>query len=342
MFLEKFFVEKRYWWIRHTLFWLLVYADGIFDSIFYFESMEEIWSQLYSLVWDMLLVYISIYYLIPTFLAKKRYSTFIAVTIISILTVIIANYLYVLITIPEEEKLDLDIPATLISITFYTVGTLGVAAAIKITKLFYERQHTLNQLKESQLTSEVNYLKQQTNPHFLFNTLNSIYVLSKQKNEKTPNAIMLLSDLMRYQTYDASNEQVPMTKEVDFIKNYLDLEKLRRDKLNVDLNIIGDIRGEVIEPLLFLPFIENAVKHSSTTEDKEELITIKLENTQDHLELQVINSTGPNTLNKLEKENSGFGLENINKRLKLLYPEKHELKVIEKDETYHVRLKLVK
>jgi len=340
--MEKFFVDRKFWGFRHGLFWLVIYADAIFPLFYEYEGVSEIYDLLIMVTLDMILVYTNIYILIPKFLVKKKYAYYILGTIFSVLLVVICNYVSVYISWTAEELEDLDWIGSLLQSAFYTAGTLGIAAAIKITKYFYERQNHLNELKQSQLTSEVNYLKQQTNPHFLFNTLNSIYVLAKQKRENTPAAIMLLSDLMRYQTYDASSEKVPLTKEVEFIRNYLELEKLRRDKLHVNINIEGNIKGELIEPLLFLPFIENAVKHSASTDEQVETIDILLQDLGERLILNVKNSIGENALNSMQKENSGFGLKNAYKRLNLLYPESHTLNVIESSDTYQLQFTINK
>jgi len=320
----------------------MIYADGIFDLIYYTQETGDVLSYIFNLSCDMTMVYINIYFLIPRYLVNKKYSTYLLMTFIGIVLVIVCVYGFNMVTLPIADLEEVDHLGTIIEVSFYTVGTLGIAAAIKITKYFYERQQRLNELKQSQLSSEVNYLKQQTNPHFLFNTLNSIYVLAKQKKANTPAAIMLLSDLMRYQTYDASSEKVPLTKEVEFLKNYLELEKLRRDKLNVTFNIEGNIRGELIEPLLFLPFVENAVKHSASTDELAEHVSITLQNLKNKLILNVTNSTGLNTLNSMQKENSGFGLDNVKKRIDLLYPDNHTLEIYESDQNYEVKFSIIK
>lgn len=336
MVIEQFFVDRKYWWIRHSIFWIVVYADGIFELLYYYESLTDLVDLSFNLFWDMLMVYINIYILIPKYLIKERYVPYCIYTLVSILIVEIAQYLYLHSYFTAERFEDIDIISIMISSSFYSIGTLGIAASIKMTRYFYDRQQHLNDLKQAQLSSEVNYLKQQTNPHFLFNTLNSIYVLAKKQKENTPTAIMLLSDLMRYQTYDASNEKVPLSKEIEFIENYLELEKLRRDKLKIELEVLGNVRGELIEPLLFLPFVENAVKHSASTDDNIEHISIKLNNEKEKLTLTVENSLGENTLNSIQRENSGFGLANISKRMQLLYPDKHSLDIHESDEKYSV------
>jgi len=334
--MEKFLFDKKYWWIRHCLFWALIYADGIFELLYYYDGVEDIYSIAFNLMCDIVLVYINIYILIPKYLIKEKYTTYLILTIISILIVVFSIHTYTYLTWSAEDFAEIDITSSLLNDGFYTVGALGIAAAIKITKYFYERQNHLNKLKQSQLSSEVNYLKQQTNPHFLFNTLNSIYVLAKQKKDNTPEAIMLLADLMRYQTYDASSEKVPLTKELEFIDNYLKLEKIRRDKLKVEIKTEGNLKGELIEPLLFLPFVENAVKHSASTDDSQETIHIVLKNTENEIKLTVTNSVGENTLNSINKEHSGFGLDNAKKRINLLYPENHNLIVKETNVSYEV------
>lgn len=336
MQIEKFFVAKKFWWIRHTLFWLVMYVDVLFEFFYYTEDFEGLGDIIIDVISNMVIVYLNIYVLIPKYLVKKKYTAYILLTIASALAAVLALFAFSYLTWTTEEFQDMDLPLNFLQTGFYAMGTLGVAVAIKVTRYFYERQNRLSELKQSQLSSEVTYLKQQTNPHFLFNTLNSIYVLAKQKKDNTPEAIMLLADLMRYQTYDASSEKVPLTKEIEFLENYLKLEKIRRDKLKIEINTTGHIKGELIEPLIFLPFVENAVKHSASTDDSQETINILLENTEDKLELTVINSVGKNTLNSMVKENSGFGLDNAKKRINLLYPDQHTLTVKETKGSYKV------
>ena len=208
MIFEKLFISNKYRWLRHVAFWLLMYLDEVVDFIYY-GGDEYLIISFISLLLDMFLVYFNIYYLLPKLLVRKQYFFYIIVTIVSLACVIGLNFYLFLLDTPIEE---IDIFYTIFDTAFFTTGILSLAIAIKLTKFFLERQQKVNDLREAQLSSEINYLKEQTNPHFLFNTLNSIYVMAKQNKEETPDAIMQLSDLMRYQTYDASKEKVELKK----------------------------------------------------------------------------------------------------------------------------------
>jgi LytS/YehU family sensor histidine kinase len=180
-------------------------------------------------------------------------------------------------------------------------------------------------------------LRKQTNPHFLFNTLNSIYSLAHKKSDLVPDAIVTLSELMRYMLYETDNKTVLLEKEINYIQNYIELQKLRLNNIeNIYVNIHGETKNKFIEPLLLISFIENAFKYGTDYKGNTN-VKIKIQ-----VEGNVLDFWVENRVEKFEydAENSGIGISNIKNRLKLLYPDSHTLTIVEKDQIYSVHLNL--
>lgn len=194
----------------------------------------------------------------------------------------------------------------------------------------------LKQTETEKTNAELSYLKAQINPHFLFNTLNSIYSLAILKNEKTADAIVKLSDMMRYVLNDSNANFVLLEKEINYISSYIELQRMRLAS-NVKLSYIyeGEIQDKKIAPLVLIPFIENAFKHGVNSEENSD-IDIKIIVTETQLKMSVKNNcvtTNNNTLNK-----SGLGIENTKQRLNLLYPKNYMLTISEADKCFTVNL----
>jgi hypothetical protein len=196
------------------------------------------------------------------------------------------------------------------------------------------------ELENRQLTSELRFLKAQVNPHFLFNTLNNLYFLAVNQSDRTPEVVAKLSGMMRYMIHESNEEKVPLTKEVAYIENYLDLEKLR---LNEDIPITFEVHGEIagvrITPLILITFLENAFKHGIGNASEGSWITVSLKIEAGTLHYKVANSIIRQT-EKTVREASGIGLTNVQRRLDLSYPGKHSLDVTEDTERYRVHLKI--
>ena len=309
-----------------------MYLDE-FLSIFGLTEAYPAIEILSSLGLDLAMVYFNLYYLIPRFFQREKMPIYVVLTLLTA----IANSVIITLIFYEQS-----IDGSLFVSTFYnsliTSGLLGIAVAIKVSKLTYIRQQRLNELQQLHLNTELNYLKKQVNPHFLFNVLNNMYVLSKESPQEVPEMILQLSELMRYQTYDAAKEQVSLKQEIDFIGKYLDLEKMRREFLHVDVQKQRNLNNVAIPPMLFLPFVENACKHSSLTTGEPEYIHIKWEHNAPQLVFSIENTIGDSSGHLNDKKYSGFGLENIKKRIELLYPDKHNLLIKEEGGMYKVKL----
>lgn len=189
--------------------------------------------------------------------------------------------------------------------------------------------------------SELQLLQSQLSPHFLFNTLNNLYGLSLAKDDKLPGLLLKLSDLLRHSVYRSSGTFVPLNEELSYIKNYVEFERIRlEDRIVLSINL-EESPVMNIAPMLLIVFVENAFKHSRNTTDQLIRIIINLKVWEDRILFSVLNSfdSSANTKNSLNK-NSGLGLENAQRRLALLYPDKHELNIEETSNTYKVTLQL--
>ncbi len=212
-----------------------------------------------------------------------------------------------------------------------------MAALGRFTFDWFRNMRIRAELENQNLTSELAFLKSQINPHFLFNTLNNIHTLAYKKSDMAPDSIMKLSDLMRYMIYESNADLVPLEKELVHLRSFIDLQSLRfRERDIVNFQTAGDHSNHMIAPLLLLPFAENAFKHGADLNSRE-AISITLNSLNDSVEFQITNRT--NTSKKVQKDGvGGIGLENIKRRLELIYPDRYTLAINESSTQYRVKL----
>jgi hypothetical protein len=193
------------------------------------------------------------------------------------------------------------------------------------------------QTEKEKLYNELSYLRGQVNPHFLFNTLNSIYSLAIQKSDDTADAVVMLSGMMRYVLHDAAKDWVPLDKEMTYIEDFIALQKLRfGNTIPISFTVKGNMAGKQIAPLILMSFIENAFKHGVNAEEKSE---IKIDIFIEEKELRLLVKNNKVRIGNTE-EKSGLGIENTKKRLQHLYPKKHELKIVDSKDYFSVSLAL--
>jgi len=225
----------------------------------------------------------------------------------------------------------------------FTSLCLSLGALAKLIRTTIKNQLVEAKAVAEQSQSELRFLQNQLSPHFLFNTLNNMYGLSLTQHEKVPGLLLKLSDLLRYSVYEAKELHVPLKNELAYIKDYIEFEKIRvGDKLELNTSFEEPVDPAItIAPLLLIVFIENAFKHSKNTTEQKIYINITLKTWANSILFSVRNSSSGNANNnKLLNENSGFGLENVTKRLDLLYKDKYDLKIEEQDSYYDVMLQL--
>jgi hypothetical protein len=305
--------------------------------------------RIYFFIYSMLLIFFygNYYYLIPkVYFSKKRLLYFSIIALFLIFFLWISNYF----DHPERNFLDFGNkphfnektphapppdfdkkggPPTQYShtILIYLIGV--------VSSLLFAINNRLQNVEKEKMQSELSFLKAQINPHFLFNTLNSIYALAIKKDDKTADAVVQLSELMRYIITNANDDVIALDKELNYIDNFIQLQKTRLgNTVKVHYQLNGNLHGKCITPLILISFIENAFKHGvNPNQDSEINIKINIEN--EFLTLFVSN-------NKVEsiQSKSGIGLQNTIERLALLYPKNHELNIDDNPEKYTVTLKI--
>jgi LytS/YehU family sensor histidine kinase len=200
---------------------------------------------------------------------------------------------------------------------------------IAFLKKSLDEEELVEALEKDNAAIKLKYLRSQLNPHFLFNTLNSIYSLSLQKSDKTPEVVVKLADLMRYMLYDCNEEKVPLNKEIEFIRNYIEIEKIRH-KADIRFIVEGETNDVLIEPLLFISFIENGFKHALNNSYNNAFIYITIKAEQDQIILTVVNNTNIDVETQAKRIH-GTSIMNSRSVLEMLYPQSHALDIIQTD-----------
>ncbi|WP_298896447.1 histidine kinase [uncultured Psychroserpens sp.] len=306
---------------------LLVFLLETVSNLFFKDNFDDSYSfyahGLDYTVMIMGFIWVNHFILIPFFLDKKKYVLY---AILLIGSLLIFSYFRTG-TWSGTSK-----------IFFFLLYTTGAGMAV-----FFLRRNTLiqkeNDEKEKlQKEMELNYLKAQVNPHFLFNSLNSIYSLSREQSLETPDLVMQLSELMRYQLESSKMESVLLKEELEFIENYLLLEEKRLSKrCTVEFLIEGDLSSLRISPMLLIPFVENAIKHGAQSTNEQSTIDISVSIKNGTLYFCVVNSK-PSMVT--ESNRKGMGLENVKRRLNLLYPNSHALDIDNASKEYRVNLSI--
>ncbi|MBD2700201.1 histidine kinase [Spirosoma sp. BT702] len=363
--LNKEFVfssQPRYRLARHGLFWLtwMLFFAVIYSflPINYLIQKGMSWPEAFALGFSravidsilfipahMFFTYVIIDWIVPQFLLKSRYWwTLITVVGLMVLTALLSASLTTFVVDPI--RIWLRMPTSGNNFFFAILAGLrgaitvgGFAAAIKLAKAWYLKQEAYQQIDREKLQAELQLLKSQIHPHFLFNTLNNLYALTLHKSDRSPAIVLKLSELLSYMLYECNATEVPLQKEIAFMRNYIGLEQLRYgERLDMSVNITGEYGNKQIAPLLLVPFLENAFKHGASEQLEQAWMHIDLSVQDNMLKFKVINSC--ELADYGDAPLGGIGLQNVTKRLQLLYPNRHEQRIVTEQETFMVTLTL--
>ena len=342
--------QSRYRYVLHFCFWsgLFLY-DVIIWGLVDGKYEEKLISTSAELPVKIAAAYFTLYILIDRLLLRKRYLVFVLYLLASMFMVgLILRGISFYILYPRFYPAGLQIPLfylpkILIAI-FYAYAWVAILATFHLMRRYYTDQQmaqayqqTAKQLEKQKLEAELKLLKSQINPHFLFNTLNSLYVLALNNSQRTPAMIHKLSELMSYMLYESNQVEVLLEKEVEYIRNYIALEKIRYgDRIEITFNVNNHHDDLMIAPLLMLPFIENSFKHGVRNQLSNGWVFIELDIIDDEIVFKVENSKG----GKLTEVQGGIGLSNVVKRLDYLYGDSYSLKIFDEQDTYMVVLKV--
>lgn len=325
--------------ILHVLFWI----GYLGLSIYFFYGVLEIEEVFLRIVihvgFLILLVYFNFLYLLPYQFDRRRYRTYffwlaVAIILITFLRVLADAQM------AFSGKL-IKLPAfsfTYIGgIMLSNLAMLSITSSFKFIEDWFVNQRIQQELRNYKLEAELKFLKTQVNPHFLFNALNNIYSLSYTGSKEASPMILKLSEMMRYMIYEAREKRTPLVKEIQYLENYIELYRLKsEDPMDITFEVKGRPEGVSIEPLIFIPLLENSFKHGDLDEGGWMKAVMNVEG--DTVSFDISNSITGKVGTK--DKQGGIGLENIQKRLKLVYPKKHEFEIEEGANTFNVKLKI--
>ncbi|UPK66936.1 sensor histidine kinase [Chitinophaga filiformis] len=337
-----------FWALYHFTWWTVAIGNPVkaFTAIFLTPFILKF---LFYVLFQALAVYFNLYYLIPKYLEKARFTQYIILSLITVvsasLLIIPGYYLSVFLSGQTMQQaygangdcfygyLGSTLPSTLAAMT--------LAMSIKLGKNWLQTQRKQQLLEKEKLETELNFLKHQFNPHFLFNTINSIFFLIHKNPDMASASLAKFSELLRYQLYECNDRQILLSKEISYMENSIELERLRQnDNMEVTVEIVQENNSPWgIAPFILMTFVENAFKHVSKHADKPNWIRIHLEQKDELLSFAVSNSTSDMTSNDIVHY-GGIGLKNVQRRLDLIYPGQYNLDIQSHNDRFDVRLQL--
>lgn len=337
-------IKKSPYWFLHPIFWVVFLLFHLIDDINYIGlNLAMIRSVTYTIL-IAALVYFNVTFLIQQFFFKKKIIIYLLLLLVITFLATI-GYEALLDSFSANKLLDEQVieeelfgeAITSIPYFFYSfLQNIVLITSISSVLIAFQQMRTrekLAQLEKEQIHSQLNYLRSQTNPHFLFNVLNNVNFLIHKDPDKASDTLVKLSELLRYQLYETDVDFVPLQKELEHIENYIKLEEVRIGKA-VDFTVAAENENIKVPPFLLLPLVENAFKHSETTGER--LIQFDLKTTANDLLFRTKNNIG----NAKKSKDGGLGLENLKQRLALIYPERHALKAEKQGDFFETELKI--
>ncbi|RYU97137.1 sensor histidine kinase [Emticicia agri] len=341
-------MNKRQRNLLHIIFWLFLYFKGDILSLIGDKNYQFSWERYqnpfyWTTIFFTILISYLILFILNRYFSSKQYLNlalgfvavcFIYVALRYLIEEILFWHLFGYHNYSEESRY---FPYYITDSTYNVITFSFNAFFLKMIEDFFANEKEKTALLTEKLNAENAFLKNQLNPHFLFNTLNNIYSLALNQSSKTPEAIMKLSELMRYMLYESNQEKVSLYTELTYLNNFIELQKIRYSgQTYVDFEVIGDVSSQRIAPLMLIPFVENAFKHGNV-QDINHPLSIQLLLNQNNLIFTVKNQL----TNQNKDRYGGVGLENIKKRLNLIYPKNHHLEIQNDGNKYSSELNLI-
>jgi two-component system, LytTR family, sensor kinase len=328
--------------LHHVLFWMLVLGAWYFLRVDDYASPQLAFKITFIKVADLvLLIYLTSFLLVPHLLYKKRYLLF---AVIFIAVVFLSSIYKMSILGKMQNNIELinwsdDFKSRLYDNILPHFFLVIAGVAVKLAFDYGHLQQRMAQTAREKAETELNFLKSQINPHFVFNSLNAVYFLIHKENADARAALHKFSEMLRYQLYEMNDERIPVEKEIRYLSDYMDLQQLRKDEqYEVQFSCTPRVRNFFIEPLLLIPFVENAFKHISHYTARKNTVKTEMDFINGLFSFRVENTTDPGP--KVKELPGGIGLANVKRRLELLYPGRHELQIEDGGEKFIITLKL--
>lgn len=340
------FIQRNRVLLLHLSFWLVYLSFNLYQvSVFQRDRGWEWAGLLISLGLQLFFIVITAYFnyfiTLPRFLKSKnvwRYALEFSVPF----AILVAIRVYLQRSLVDGFSHRVEFFYTNLFIVQIIAVTLLITffvAMLRFAVEWFELEAKKREVENEKLTAELNFLKAQINPHFLFNTLNNLYYLAYTKSSNTTEVVAKLSQMMRYMIYDSNHQKVLLSKEIEYMQNYIDLERLRlNDQIPVNFKVEGNPESVMIAPLIFITFLENAFKHGVSNTADNSWVNVNI-----HINGRTCTYEVDNSKVKVKKdghEKSGIGLQNVKRRLELSYPGQYTLAVSDQPDSYSVQLKL--
>jgi len=333
------FFTKRV--VYHSIFWLVLFVilmliEGTERGFWFTFSNEVINVFFYAAI-----VYFNLNYLIPNYLSKNRFLTYAGLLVLASLIITPLKMIVFYLKFPEYPILQSQLISNQVSYFLITFLIAGFSTVFKIITDWVRNIQEKQELETRTMQTELRFLKSQINPHFLFNTLNSLYALTLKKSEKAPEIVIKLSEMMRYMLYECNERRVLLSNEIHYIRNYLDLEQLRQGQnIDIKFEVEGQVSDQKIAPLMFIPFIENSFKHGLSNQIQHGFVHIHMKVENNKVDFHIANSKPDALPHQDHRRSGGIGLVNVRRRLDIMYPDNYELKIHDNPKSYAVNLKL--
>ncbi|MGN7722959.1 sensor histidine kinase [Chitinophaga sp. 22620] len=337
-----------FWCAYHFTWWSIAMGNPLKAATSILEPHSAV-KFVFYVIFQAIAVYVNLYYLIPKYLEKSRFTAYIGLLLLTILctsALIVTGYY--LGPFVANKTMDEIWGAGHNCLFFFfsnalpsTLASMTLAMSIKLTRNWIQTSRRQQMLEKENLETELNFLKNQINPHFLFNTINSIFFLIHKNPDRASASLAKFSELLRYQLYECNDKQIPLSREIGHLENCIELEKLRfPDNVKVNLSIDPPFTEQVsIAPFILMTFVENAFKHVSRHADQPNWINIRLHLHGQHLDFAVTNSTDHGAIRQVAAH-GGIGLRNVQRRLDLIYAGRHSLNINATASAYEVSLRL--
>lgn len=326
--------------IAHLLFWLAAGLLWFYLRYQDYATLRE--AALVSIIKisDLaLLIYFANLILVPRFLYRKKYLVFsllfvASTAFCSFLKLVVMSWVLQDIHLLDAVHIKEKVYNNFVTQFFLVLASIGLKSVLDYLQL----QKKLAEVAKQKLEAELNFLKSQVNPHFLFNSLNAVYFLIDKNNQPARNALHKFSEMLRYQLYECNDNKISIDKEIAYLKDYVALQQLRvATNTDIQFHCAPDLGQFSIEPLLLIPFVENSFKHlSHFDKEKQNKVKISISRSNGSMHFSVYNTTEKNT----PTADGGIGLVNVKKRLQLLYPDKHQFSIKEEQDWFGVELTL--
>lgn len=324
--------------LQHILFWCLSFLVllNVLKVSAEVKPIDLIYAGIFHIP-IVLVVYLNLQLLIPMLLEKSKYLLY----LLAVVILIVSGSVFYLELF--DRWIDFVFEGyyfiafySFWDISLYLVIYLFTSSLLHLARGWFQ----LQEIETERNRAELKALRSQINPHFLFNSLNSIYSLARKNSNEVPAKIIQLSDLLRHSIYDSEQDLIPLQKELDMIRNYIDLQNLRTAQTEIiQLNVSGDPDSLLIAPMVILPFVENSFKHGLKGGVEDTFVKIEIQISDYQIHFLIENRKGK-AISIINKEKGGIGIVNVQKRLSLLYPDRHSLTIKDKGNIFSVHLQL--